>query len=401
MTIEIAEFRCPTCNHIVGEEEYRQAYNTLDRKVQEICKDKMREQEIKHREEADRQEEKYSLELQIRVKQEVEVQRNKILSEQEVKTRNDKALITEKHEQEMRRKDEEIKEAKLQSNDKKIEEDYRQRDTAHRLQIDRIIKQNIGLAEANQKLQKTLESIPAELRGTAAEMNLYEDLHKAFPQDDLVAKTVGVEMPDVVQTIVTESGERIPVPILWDMKTGKDITTRDIEKAKRYKENYNADDCILVTETGITAKDTKNHKAGFIGKRDGILLVHKSVAVAISEETRSYIIKNTRLVKNGNGRSSKQIKLYDYITSPMRLRKMMERIKRKSKIEDSIRRAEDYMKKSWTEQKKEIQFWFKADQNDEKAISDILQEEVSSEMKEDVEEEEVSSEMNEGVEEEG
>lgn len=171
------------------------------------------------------------------------------------------------------------------------------------------------------------------------------------------------------------------------MKTGKDITTRDIEKAKRYKEKYNADDCILVTETGITAKDTRNQKAGFIGKRDGILLVHKSVAVAISEEIRNYIIKNVRLVKNGNGRSSKQIKLYDYITSPMRFRKMMDRIERKSKIEDLIRRAEDYMKKSWSEQKKEIQSWSETDQNDEETIKDILQAEDSSEMKEGVEEE--------------
>ena len=86
------------------------------------------------------------------------------------------------------------------------------------------------------------------------------------------------------------------------MKTGESITTKDIEKAKRYKEKYNTDNCILVTTKSIIAKDTKNHKVGFIGKRDGILLVHKSVAVAISEETRNCIIKNTRLANNSNGR---------------------------------------------------------------------------------------------------
>ena len=91
------------------------------------------------------------------------------------------------------------------------------------------------------------------------------------------------------------------------MKTGESITTKDIEKAKRYKEKYNTDNRILVTTKSIIAKDTKNHKVGFIGKRDGILLVHKSVAVAISEETRNCIIKNTRLANNSNGRSSKQI----------------------------------------------------------------------------------------------
>ena len=38
---------------------------------------------------------------------------------------------------------------------------------------------------------------------------LLEDLRAAFPKDNLVPKTVGVEMPDFVQTIVTESGETI------------------------------------------------------------------------------------------------------------------------------------------------------------------------------------------------
>jgi hypothetical protein len=37
------------------------------------------------------------------------------------------------------------------------------------------------------------------------------------------------------------------------------------------------------------------------------------VAVAISEETRNYIIENERLLKSSNGRSSKQVELYDYI----------------------------------------------------------------------------------------
>jgi hypothetical protein len=44
------------------------------------------------------------------------------------------------------------------------------------------------------------------------------------------------------------------------------------------------------------------------------------------------------------------------------------------------------MKKSWSEKKRLIQSWFETDQNDEEAINDIIQEEVSSETKEDIEE---------------
>ena len=361
MTLEITEFRCPTCSQIIGEEEYRRACNAFNQKVKEVCVEKMQEQEEQHRLVMQEQEEKNCRELEYRVNQEVEFQKNKIITEQKEKSIKEKALVTEKYEQEIRAKDEEIKAAKLQSNtyiDEKIEEalrhkeeKYTQRETTYQLQISRILEQNRGLVDQVQRQQKTIESIPSEAIGTSAEMNLYEDLHKAFPQDDLVTKTVGVEMPDVVQIIVTESGERIPTPILWDMKTGESITTKDIEKAKRYKEKYNTDDCILVTTKSIIAKDTKNHKVGFIGKRDGILLVHKSVAVAISEETRNCIIKNTRLAKNSNGRSSKQIELYDYITNPVRFRKIQQKFENRLKLEELIRKQEDYNRKTWNEQK--------------------------------------------------
>ena len=48
-----------------------------------------------------------------------------------------------------------------------------------------------------EKLQQTLENVPPEFRGTAGELMLLEDLRAAFPKDNLVPKTVGVEMPDL------------------------------------------------------------------------------------------------------------------------------------------------------------------------------------------------------------
>jgi hypothetical protein len=96
----------------------------------------------------------------------------------------------------------------------------------------------------NRKLQNTLDSIPPERKGTAEEIILTEDLRKAFPRDVLEEKRVGEEMTDTIQTIVTENGERIATQILWDRKTG-DTTPLDIKKAKRYKEKYNTDYCIL------------------------------------------------------------------------------------------------------------------------------------------------------------
>ncbi|MGA7369677.1 MAG: hypothetical protein WBX01_11155 [Nitrososphaeraceae archaeon] len=118
------------------------------------------------------------------------------------------------------------------------------------------------------------------------------------------------------QFVVTENGERIDTPILWDMKTGDNITPKDIEKAKLYKEKYNTDDCFIVASKArcIREKDCKNARAtGTIGHRDGIILVHQSVAMDVAEHTRRFITEKARLLKNNSGRISKQANLYDYI----------------------------------------------------------------------------------------
>ena len=37
MTLEIVEFKCPTCGHQVGEEEYKLVCNMLEKKINDAC----------------------------------------------------------------------------------------------------------------------------------------------------------------------------------------------------------------------------------------------------------------------------------------------------------------------------------------------------------------------------
>ena len=52
----------------------------------------------------------------------------------------------------------------------------------------------------------------------------------------------------------------------------------------------------------------------------------------------------------------------------------MEKAGKKVILDDSIRRADDYIKKPWSEQRKQIQIWFETDREDEETINNILQE---------------------------
>jgi hypothetical protein len=64
----------------------------------------------------------------------------------------------------------------------------------------------------------------------------------------------------------------------------------------------------------------------------------------------NFIIKETRLVKNNNGRTSKQSRLYDYITSPERFRKIQKKIEYKEELKKLTRLQQEYNAEKWTKQ---------------------------------------------------
>ena len=386
MTIEVTEFRCPTCGHMLGEKEYRHARSNHDKDIQEIREalyeeltnkhqEEIQQVETRHKREKQHLHEKYDQEVQSRVNREVQSRIENILSDKE-----------QEHQEEIRKKDEEIEKAKLESStyiDEKIKEElknndekYRQEKTQSQLLLGRILEENKELTLQAEKMRGTIENLPPEFKGTAGEIMLFEDLHQAFPQDHLIPKQVGKEMPNTVQFVVTEGREKIDIPILWDVKTGETITSDDIDKAKRYKDNYNTDYCFIVTSRSkcITKKDSKNSRAvGIIGKRDGILLVHQSVAIDVAEETRKFITEKARLLKNNSGRITKQANLYDYITSPERLRNMEQKKEKMMRLGKLLTRLENYSIKSWKEQKKLIKDVLSLDKEDQEKIDRTTQ----------------------------
>jgi hypothetical protein len=366
MTIEIVEFRCPTCGHILGEEEHRHALSK-----HEELKNKYREENQQLRSENQQIHEKFDRELQNRVTLEVQSQKDRIRSEEQ-----------EKAQQEIRKKNEEIVSLKSQNEQVTsvaVEQAiscrdvyWRQREDSWRLKFEKDQLEKERLQKDIRELQNKVKRPNSESSGTAGERILTKDLHKAFPRDDLVEKRVGEEMPDIIQTIVLENGERIATPILWDMKTGE-IKPNDIEKAKRYKEKYNTDYCIIASQRLIEHKYTKNGIEGYLGKRDGITLLHTSMAGEIAEEIRNFVIKETRLIKNNNGRTSKQSKLYDYITSPERFRKIQKKIRYKEELKKLIRLQQDYNAEKWTKQIELVEKSLKLDSDDEQEISGITE----------------------------
>lgn len=378
MTTEIVQFKCPSCGHSLGEEEYLHAcqknQRQIDEQTEQKSKQKIKQLEIRHSTELKRISEKHELEKE----EEINIRVTNSVREQIV-------WMELKHQQDLAMKDKQIEALNLQSAtliDEKItqavyenESKHQQREKEFELQHSRIESDNKKLMDQVEKLQKTLDNIPPELRGTAGEFVLLDELKKEFGLDEFTPKKVGVAMADIIQIIVTKRGERIGTPILYDKKTGDNVTSVDIVKAKKYKTIHNTDHCIIVT------KDIKENR--LTEQRDGILLVHPIAVVDIARQIRNSLIETARQSKNNIGRASKQAKLYEYFTSSEYARDLTSRLDTKSKIDELQRKEEDYLKTVWSKRKEFVKQWFELDRKNDLIINDITQDDSDSEEEKD------------------
>jgi hypothetical protein len=355
MTTEIVQFKCPSCGHLLGEQESKHACERVDN----LLKKGVEQKEKQLREE-----------YELSKKQEVDTMVSKIVSDKLAE--KDRQIEAANSDMEER-----LKRAVAD-----IESTHRQSETESKIKFERIERDNKELRDKTKQLtdkieeqKKTMENKSSESTGTAGERVLHDDLHNAFSDDELVPKKVGVEMADVIQTVV-QNGEKIAPPIVWDRKTSDKVTPLDICKAKKYKTIHNTDYSIIVTEKGITRKDSNNTH---FGEREGIYLVHPTAVVEIARIFRNIIIDKAKQTSSNKDRTSKQAKLYEHLKSSEYARTIETTRIASMKLDDLQRREEEYHKTTWKNRKNLIDELRTIGEKNQQDINDIIQDDQTSE----------------------
>lgn len=351
MTIELQEYKCPTCGHHLGQEEYRKVCDKNESHVKQLVEERLQQSEINHRKEMQQSQFNHRKEMQglqekhhIEMKEEVSIRVNERLIQERMS-------IDLKHKQELAEKDEENKRALANNNSRHIQKEK---------------ELELKLKRVQDQLEK--QGTTSELRGTAGEFVLLELLQKEFPTDYFTPKRTGVSMADVVHTIVTEKGERIPTPIVYDVKMGETVTKSDLAKAKNYMSIHNTPHSIIVT------KNIKNER--YTEVREGILLVHPLALTDITHQIRKSLIETRILIKNNTGRDSKQSKLYDHFTSQEYTRYIQRRIELKMNLDNLDRKEEDERRKIRKKRNDTIEEWYDLDNRNDEIIMDITQDDT-------------------------
>lgn len=401
MTATITEFRCPTCDQILGEREHILVIQKARERDAAISAAKDED----HRKEIQQMAENYERKVESEVSRRIREQATAIEMGYKHELVGYKRELGEKdkqHARELAMKDQQIEEARLESHRdvteqirRAVGEKERQRiveETSHREHIKRLERDNMELSarigDLTAKVEeqkKRLENANSKNRGTTGERVLRDDLEDAFPKDDLVQNMVGVEMADLIQTIVTENGERIAPPIVWERKTSDKITPKDIRQAQGYKTTHNTDYSIIVTDKGITTKDSDNM---MFGMRDGIHLVHPMAVVEVAKLIRGFIIDKARQISSNKDRTSKQARLYDYLKSTEYARTIETMRNAKAKLDDMQRKEEEYHKKTWKDRKGFIDTWSEIIEQNQRKMDDVMHDPTSKDSEDDLNREE-------------
>jgi hypothetical protein len=238
------------------------------------------------------------------------------------------------------------------------------------------------------KLKKQLSQTQSELMGEVGELNLYDTLRKAFQQDIIERSSRGTACGDIIRQIRSPSGAILEGTIVYDNKNAETITPKDIEKAKGYMNTHATDNVIIVSK--------KLPKNRYFDEKEGVLLVHSDIIVAVARDIRKRIINESKLSAGIQGQETKQLKIYDYVRS----REFCKRIETISEGLQGLNKQHDKeMKDHKTEWTKRRKFYDKLKDSImdiSSGIDAIIQEQSPREENENIQQSEVAENIANG-----
>jgi len=172
----------------------------------------------------------------------------------------------------------------------------------------RIADMNGQLAEAQRKGAQGSQ----QLQGEVLELTLQEDLEAAFPLDVIEEVRKGARGGDVIQRVMTRSGQLAGV-LLWETKRARDWSPQWPGKLREDLRGCGADLGVLVSIGTAFPKDWEEGQ--LFGLHEDIWLTSWTTALQLATVLRSGLLDlhKQRLVSSGKGEKMEAV--YDYLTS--------------------------------------------------------------------------------------
>jgi hypothetical protein len=236
------EITCPKCLHKFALDEALNREIELQMRTQLSEEFERKESDLRQKlaREAAERVERSSAELQIKL----EAQARELKEARD----NERALLRKKAELQ-----EQAEKAELEAHRKLADERERIRKAAqdqviedHRLKDAEKNKQLEDMRRQIEELKQKAEQGSQKLQGDVQEIELEKALRERFPRDQIESVKSGVRGADVLQRVVSDSGQLCGT-ILWESKRVRNWSDRWIDKLIEDKQAAKADVAVIVT----------------------------------------------------------------------------------------------------------------------------------------------------------
>jgi hypothetical protein len=172
----------------------------------------------------------------------------------------------------------------------------------------RIADMNEQLVEAQRKGSQGSQ----QLQGEVLELTLQEDLEAAFPVDVIEEVRKGARGGDVIQRVMTRSGQSAGV-LLWEAKRAKDWSPQWVAKLKEDMRAAGADVGILVSVGSCFPKEWE--QGMLFDLHEDVWITSWTTAVQLATVLRTGLLEVHKQRVASTGKGEKMEAVYDYLTS--------------------------------------------------------------------------------------
>lgn len=162
------------------------------------------------------------------------------------------------------------------------------------------------LTKAVEDLKRQLERKSNDELGDGAEVILYDELKKAFPNDVITRVKKGVAGADIKHEVQVDG--RNCGKIVYDSKNRKDWKTAYAEQLRKDQLAEKADHAILATRKFPAST---REMTGV----NGVFLINPARAVVLAAILRDSLIRLSTVKLSEQGKKDKQQQLYEFMTS--------------------------------------------------------------------------------------
>jgi hypothetical protein len=162
------------------------------------------------------------------------------------------------------------------------------------------------LDEKLQQLQRQLQKKTADELGEGAEIDLFDELKAAFPNDEIKRVKRGEQGADIIHTVIEK--KRNCGIIVYDSKNRTAWRNDYVTKLRRDQLAAKADHAILACHT-FPARTRQLHVRG------GVILANPARVVVLAGILRDHLVQLATIRVSNEARARKVARLYEFITS--------------------------------------------------------------------------------------